>query len=139
MTAHHHLSLKFTLMVFQSSVGQLENLVYLKDTYIIILKSFRELKNAIGAQTIDLDTGKWCKLNNVVMIFDEGHPLLYKFIQEFALTFNGKKWGHNGPYLVSTVVSRVTGRPGYNFIGPPPMAFYLVDWSKIGSLSTQFF
>ncbi|KAL0321223.1 UNVERIFIED_CONTAM: Lactosylceramide 4-alpha-galactosyltransferase [Sesamum radiatum] len=107
--------------------------IYL-DTDVIVLKSFRGLKNAIGAQTIDLDTGKWSRLNNAVMIFDEGHPLLYKFIQEFALTFDGNKWGHNGPYLVSRVVSRVTGRPGYNFTILPPMAFYPVDWSKIGSL-----
>ncbi|KAL2253218.1 lactosylceramide 4-alpha-galactosyltransferase [Sesamum indicum] len=107
--------------------------IYL-DTDIIVLKSFGGLKNAIGAQTVDLDTGKWSRLNNAVMIFDEGHPLLYKFIQEFALTFDGNKWGHNGPYLVSRVVSRVTGRPGYNFTVLPPMAFYPVDWSKIGSL-----
>ncbi|KAK4421244.1 Lactosylceramide 4-alpha-galactosyltransferase [Sesamum alatum] len=107
--------------------------IYL-DTDIIILKSFEGLKNAIGAQTIDLDTGKWSRLNNAVMIFDQGHPLLYKFIQEFALTFDGNKWGHNGPYLVSRVVSRVTGRPGYNFTVLPPTAFYPVDWSKIGSL-----
>ncbi|KAL0406116.1 UNVERIFIED_CONTAM: Lactosylceramide 4-alpha-galactosyltransferase [Sesamum latifolium] len=53
--------------------------IYL-DTNIIVLKSFRGLKNSIGAQTIDLDTEKWSRLNNAVMIFDEGHPLLYKFI-----------------------------------------------------------
>ncbi|KAG8385597.1 hypothetical protein BUALT_Bualt03G0061700 [Buddleja alternifolia] len=107
--------------------------VYL-DTDIIVLKSFGELKNAIGAQTVDLVTGNWSRLNNAVMIFDEGHPLLRKFIEEFALTFDGNKWGHNGPYLVSRVVSRVSGRPGYNFTVLLPMAFYPVDWSKIGSL-----
>ncbi|KAL0433810.1 UNVERIFIED_CONTAM: hypothetical protein Slati_2715300 [Sesamum latifolium] len=32
MTAQHHLSLRFTLMVFKSSVGQLENLEYLRGT-----------------------------------------------------------------------------------------------------------
>ncbi|KAL0457594.1 UNVERIFIED_CONTAM: hypothetical protein Slati_0386600 [Sesamum latifolium] len=32
MTARHHLSLRFTLIVFQSSVGQLENLEYLRGT-----------------------------------------------------------------------------------------------------------
>ncbi|KAL0319715.1 UNVERIFIED_CONTAM: hypothetical protein Sradi_5233000 [Sesamum radiatum] len=96
--------------------------IYL-DTDIIILKSFSGLKNAIGAQTIDLDIGKRSKLNNAVMIFDEGHPLLYKFIQDFALTLDGNKWGHNGPYMVSRVVSRVAGRPGYNFTVLPPIAF----------------
>ncbi|KAL8506962.1 hypothetical protein ACS0TY_017739 [Phlomoides rotata] len=107
--------------------------VYL-DTDIIVLKNLGGLRNAIGAQTIDLGSGNWSRLNNAVMIFDEGHPLLYKFIQEFALTFDGNKWGHNGPYLVSRVVSRVSGRPGYNFTVLPPMAFYPVNWSKIGSL-----
>ncbi|KAK6154712.1 hypothetical protein DH2020_008960 [Rehmannia glutinosa] len=107
--------------------------IYL-DTDVIILKNLGDLKNAIGAQTIDLDTKNWSRLNNAVMIFDENHPLLYKFIQEFALTFDGNKWGHNGPYLVSRVVSRVNGRPGFNFTVLPPMAFYPVDWSRIGSL-----
>ncbi|KZV47797.1 hypothetical protein F511_41276 [Dorcoceras hygrometricum] len=106
--------------------------IYL-DTDVLVLKSFRNLRNVIGAQTIDLETGKWSRLNNAVLIFDEGHPLLYKFIQEFALTFDGNKWGHNGPYLVSRVVSRVSGRPGYNFTVMPPTAFYPVDWSRIRS------
>ncbi|KAK4439912.1 hypothetical protein Salat_0326100 [Sesamum alatum] len=104
------------------------------DTDVVVLKSFDGLKNVIGAQTIDRATGNWSRLNNAVMIFDEGHPLLHKFIEEFALTFDGNKWGHNGPYLVSRVVSRLSGRPGYNFTVLPPMAFYPVDWSKIGSL-----
>lgn len=107
--------------------------IYL-DTDIVVLKSFGDLRNMIGAQTIDHETGKWSRLNNAVLIFDEGHPLLFKFIQEFALTFDGNKWGHNGPYLVSRVVSRVNGRPGYNFTVMPPIAFYPVDWSKIGGL-----
>ncbi|GLT63764.1 hypothetical protein SLA2020_363030 [Shorea laevis] len=104
------------------------------DTDVIVLKSFNKLRNVIGAQTIDLKTKNWSRLNNAVLIFDKQHPLLYKFIQEFALTFNGNKWGHNGPYLVSRVVSRVSGRPGYNFTVLPPPAFYPVDWSRIRSL-----
>ncbi|KAL0398634.1 UNVERIFIED_CONTAM: hypothetical protein Sradi_2206700 [Sesamum radiatum] len=104
------------------------------DTDVIVLKSFEGLRNVIGAQTIDLATGNWSRLNNAVMIFDQGHPLLHKFIEEFALTFDGNKWGHNGPYLVSRVVSRLSWKPGYNFTVLPPMAFYPVDWSKIGSL-----
>ncbi|KAK3002949.1 hypothetical protein RJ639_019752 [Escallonia herrerae] len=107
--------------------------VYL-DTDVIVLRSFVNLTNSIGAQTVDLETKNWSRLNNAVMVFDKGHPLLYKFIQEFALTFNGNKWGHNGPYLVSRVVSRVNGRPGFNFSVLPPMAFYPVDWSRIHGL-----
>ncbi|CAI9787917.1 unnamed protein product [Fraxinus pennsylvanica] len=105
--------------------------IYL-DTDVIILKNFGNLRNVIGAQTIDFLTGNWTRLNNAVMVFDEGHPLVYKFIEEFAQTFDGSKWGHNGPYLVSRVV--LGAGTGYNFTVLPPMAFYPVDWNRIGSL-----
>lgn len=104
------------------------------DTDFIMLRSFKNLRNVIGAQTIDQETRNWSRLNNAVMVFDKGHPLLYKFIQEFALTFDGNKWGHNGPYLVSRVVSRVSGRPGYNFTVLPPKAFYPVNWNRVHNL-----
>ncbi|KAL7213110.1 hypothetical protein ACSBR2_015756 [Camellia fascicularis] len=104
------------------------------DTDVIILKSFAKLRNVIGAQTIDLETGNWTRLNNAILVFDKLHPLLYKFIQEFALTFDGNKWGHNGPYLVSRVVSRVKERPGFDFDVLNPVAFYPVDWSRIRGL-----
>lgn len=104
------------------------------DTDVIVLKSFSKLKNSIGAQTIDLDSKNWSRLNNAVMVFDKMHPLVYKFIEEFALTFNGNKWGHNGPYLVSRVVSRLQDRPGYNFTILPPMAFYPVNWNRVRNL-----
>ncbi|XWS67216.1 hypothetical protein CRYUN_Cryun05aG0268900 [Craigia yunnanensis] len=107
--------------------------VYL-DTDFIVLKSFIGLKNTIGAQSIDAVSKHWTRLNNAVLVFDMNHPLLFKFIEEFALTFDGNKWGHNGPYMVSRVVHRVEGRPGYNFTILPPMAFYPVDWIKIRSL-----
>ncbi|KAK8563874.1 hypothetical protein V6N13_005905 [Hibiscus sabdariffa] len=107
--------------------------VYL-DTDFMVLKSFKGLKNTIGAQSIDGVSKNWTRLNNAVLVFDMNHPLLFKFIEEFALTFDGNKWGHNGPYMVSRVVRRVEGRAGYNFTILPPMAFYPVDWIKIGSL-----
>ncbi|GKD86217.1 lactosylceramide 4-alpha-galactosyltransferase-like protein [Tanacetum coccineum] len=87
-----------------------------------------------GAQTLDLGTKNWSRLNNAVMVFDKMHPLVYKFIEEYALTFNGNKWGHNGPYLVSRVVSRLEGRPGYNFTVLPPTAFYPVNWNRVRNL-----
>ncbi|XP_061349459.1 uncharacterized protein LOC133294730 [Gastrolobium bilobum] len=105
------------------------------DTDVIVLKSFSKLRNTIGAQSFDVKTGKWSRLNNAVLIFDKKHPLLLKFIEEFALTFDGNKWGHNGPYLVSRVVSRVSvSKPGFNFTIIPPSAFYPVDWRGIRSL-----
>ncbi|MBA0630735.1 hypothetical protein Godav_002800 [Gossypium davidsonii] len=107
--------------------------VYL-DTDFIVMRSFKGLKNTIGAQSIDVVSKNWTRLNNAVLVFDMKHPLVLKFIEEFALTFDGNKWGHNGPYMVSRVVRRVEGRPGYKFTILPPMAFYPVDWIKIGGL-----
>ncbi|KAL0294306.1 UNVERIFIED_CONTAM: Retrovirus-related Pol polyprotein from transposon RE2 [Sesamum radiatum] len=39
MIARHHLSLQFTLIVFQSSIGQLENLEHLRDKWFEAMKS----------------------------------------------------------------------------------------------------
>ncbi|KAK8607932.1 hypothetical protein V6N13_023376 [Hibiscus sabdariffa] len=104
------------------------------DTDVIVLKSFNHLRNAIGAQSINVQTKSWSRLNNAVLVFDKQHLLLFEFIREFALTFDGNKWGHNGPYLVSRVVERVANRPGFNFTVMPPSAFYPVDWSRIRTL-----
>ncbi|KAI3937040.1 hypothetical protein MKX01_015255 [Papaver californicum] len=85
------------------------------DTDVLVLKNLSKLRNTIGAQTIDLETRNWSRLNNAVLIFDKKHPLLEKFIEEFALTFNGNRWGHNGPYLVSRVVPKLdaNSNPGF--------------------------
>ncbi|KAL5806953.1 hypothetical protein ACOSQ4_029686 [Xanthoceras sorbifolium] len=104
--------------------------IYL-DTDFIILKDFTGLRNAVGAQSIDQVTKKWTRLNGAIMIFDIGHPILLDFLQEFATTFNGNKWGHNGPYLVSRVIERVGSTPGYDLTILRPRAFYPVDWIKI--------
>lgn len=101
------------------------------DTDFIVLKNFTGVRNSIGAQSSDL-SGNWTRLNNAVLIFDMNHPLLFKFMEEFASSFNGNKWGHNGPYLVSRVVKKVEGTPEYDdFSVLPQMAFYPVDWRNI--------
>ncbi|ERN10553.1 hypothetical protein AMTR_s00028p00024770, partial [Amborella trichopoda] len=41
------------------------------DFDVIVMKSFADLRSAIAAQTIDLETGKWSRLNNAVMAFKE--------------------------------------------------------------------
>ncbi|KAL1194060.1 hypothetical protein V5N11_032993 [Cardamine amara subsp. amara] len=104
--------------------------VYL-DTDMIVLKSFKGLRNVIGAQTLDPSSTNWTRLNNAVLIFDKNHPLLLKFIEEFAKTFNGNIWGYNGPYLVSRVARAVEGSSGYNFTVMRPSVFYLVNWLEI--------
>ncbi|KAF4358790.1 hypothetical protein F8388_022557 [Cannabis sativa] len=109
--------------------------VYL-DTDFVVLKPLNGLRNSIGAQSIDVGSKNWSRLNNAVLIFDMNHPLLLKFLEEFASTFDGNKWGYNGPYLVSRVVRRVqtTSPEQLNFTILSPMAFYPVDWTKIGGL-----
>ncbi|KAL1560190.1 lactosylceramide 4-alpha-galactosyltransferase [Salvia divinorum] len=107
--------------------------IYL-DTDVLVLKSFGELRNAIGAQSSDLATGNWSRLNNAVMVFDKGHPVVLEFMEEFAHTFDGNRWGHNGPYLVSRVVARLSGRPRFDLTVLPPVAFYPVRWNRIGGL-----
>ncbi|GAB2290768.1 hypothetical protein Dimus_025039 [Dionaea muscipula] len=110
--------------------------VYL-DTDVIVLKGFHGLRNTIGAQSIEKNSRQWTRLNNAVLVFDKGHPLVLEFIEEFARTFDGSKWGHNGPYLVSRVVERADQRGKKATYGHitvlPPVAFYPVDWIRIGS------
>ncbi|XP_060674124.1 uncharacterized protein LOC132804153 [Ziziphus jujuba] len=107
--------------------------VYL-DTDMIVLRDFSELKNSVGAQTIDPVSKRWLRLNGAVMVFDIHHPILLDFIEEFSSTFDGNSWGFNGPYLVSRVMKRVGGRRGYNMTVMRPEAFYPVNWSKIHRL-----
>ncbi|WVZ06804.1 hypothetical protein V8G54_020150 [Vigna mungo] len=107
--------------------------VYL-DTDFIVLKPISVLRNIIGAQSMYSGNKNWTRLNNAVLIFDMNHPLLLRFINEFVLTFNGNKWGHNGPYLVSRVVERLGERPGFNLPILPRLAFYPEDLKKIGGL-----
>ncbi|KAF8093339.1 hypothetical protein N665_0384s0025 [Sinapis alba] len=107
--------------------------IYL-DTDFIVLKPLTHLHNVIGAQAVDPVTKQWSRLNNAVLIFDKNHPLLERFINEFSRTFNGNKWGHNGPYLVSRVVARFNTSYSSTDLGfsvLPPSAFYPVDWTRI--------
>ncbi|KAL8213680.1 hypothetical protein R6Q57_003129 [Mikania cordata] len=101
------------------------------DTDFVILKDFSGLRNSIGAQSASL-SGNWTRLNNAVLIFDKKHLLLYKFMDEFAWTFDGNKWGYNGPYLVSRVVEREAAKRELNFTVLHQKVFYPVDWTRVG-------
>ncbi|KAI4328691.1 hypothetical protein L6164_021026 [Bauhinia variegata] len=104
------------------------------DTDLIVLKDFSVFRNAIGAQSVDSVTKKWNRLNSAIMIFDIRHPILLEFLKEFASTFDGNRWGHNGPYLVSRVIERLERKSKYNVTILPPKTFYPVDWLRIGKL-----
>ncbi|XP_062094249.1 uncharacterized protein LOC133800310 [Humulus lupulus] len=119
--------------------------VYL-DTDVVVLRDFTELRNAIGAQSVDAVSKEWTRLNGAVMVFDVNHPLLVDFMKEFASSFDGNRWGHNGPYLVSRVIERVKERSSSSsmaasstlsrssFVVLPPKAFYPVTWHRIERL-----
>ncbi|KAK9690550.1 hypothetical protein RND81_09G136800 [Saponaria officinalis] len=107
--------------------------VYL-DTDIILLKSVSGLKNSIGIQSTDDKTRIWRTLNNAVLIFDKEHPLVWEFMVEFATTFDGFKWGFNGPYLTTRVVSKFVNNSLFQFNFMSPMAFYPIDWIRIPRL-----
>ncbi|CAM0908688.1 unnamed protein product [Alopecurus aequalis] len=105
------------------------------DADVVILRPLTGLRNAIGAQAVDAATGDWILLNNAVLVFDQGHPMLREFIAEFTATFNGDKWGHNGPDMVSRVADRVRHQmPELGVTVLPPKAFYPVDWMNVGVL-----
>ncbi|CAE6036374.1 unnamed protein product [Arabidopsis arenosa] len=108
--------------------------VYL-DTDFIVTRSFKGLRNSIGVQTLlEGDSKNWKTLNNAVLIFEKHHPLVYSFMEEFASTFDGNKWGHNGPCLVTRVVQRARETIGDNFTVLPPVAFYPFNWLDIPRL-----
>ncbi|XP_018479930.1 uncharacterized protein LOC108850990 [Raphanus sativus] len=107
--------------------------VYL-DTDIIFLNDITRLRNAIGVQTLEQDARKWRTLNNAVMVFDPYHPLMREFLNEYATTFNGNRWGHNSPYLVTRVIKRLGDKPEFNLTIFPPGAFYPVNWLDIPRL-----
>ncbi|CAM0914098.1 unnamed protein product [Alopecurus aequalis] len=105
------------------------------DADVVVLWPLTGLRNAIGAQEVDAVTGEWTVLNNAVLVFDRGHPVMRDFIAEFAATFDGSKWGHNGLHMVSRVAERVRHRMlelGVTVL--PPQAFYTVDWNNISGL-----
>ncbi|KAJ7542208.1 hypothetical protein O6H91_10G094500 [Diphasiastrum complanatum] len=104
------------------------------DTDVIALRDFSSLSNSIGAQSTEA-SGQWNRLNNAVLIFDRSHPILLQIIRNFTNEFDGSKWGHNGPYLVSRVVRKLisdTDSSSFSFTILPPSALYPATWHHIG-------
>lgn len=108
--------------------------IYL-DTDMIVLKSFSDLRNTVGAQSMNPVNGKWTRLNNAVLVFDRNHPVVLKFIREFDRTFDGNKWGYNGPYLVSRVVKKLKNPEESRTVSIlSQSAFYPYNWMRIRSI-----
>ncbi|MFS7977671.1 putative glycosyltransferase, DXD sugar-binding, nucleotide-diphospho-sugar transferase [Helianthus anomalus] len=80
------------------------------DTDVMMLKSFSKLNKSIGTQTSDLGSKNWSRLNNAVMVFDKIYLLVYKFIEEFALNFNGVGACVCRLRLISSVIRRMSNQ-----------------------------
>ncbi|OWM81717.1 lactosylceramide 4-alpha-galactosyltransferase-like [Punica granatum] len=130
------------------------------DTDFIVLRKFDGFRNTIGAQTMEVvssnGTTSHLTLNNAVLVFGPEQPLVYKFLEEFASTFNGSKWGFKGTSLgdwdcqEAWIEARTGHRPyrrgqlhgsatvsvlsSDNYTVLPPEAFYPVDWNRIRKL-----
>ncbi|KAK9159037.1 hypothetical protein Scep_005611 [Stephania cephalantha] len=106
--------------------------IYL-DTDFIVLKKLSSLQNTIGAEIMDAKLKNWHQLNSALLIFDKGHPILFKFLEGYAHDFDGNKWGHNSPHLVTRVIKKMgpQERLDYNITILSTFAFYPVDWNKI--------
>lgn len=107
--------------------------IYL-DSDVIVLKSFDGLRNVVGAQSRSIAVGEWTRLNNAVLVFDREHPVVYEFLREFVATFDGSKWGWNGPYLVTRVLQKVKEQQWQNCSSVsvlPLEAFYPLNWVDI--------
>ncbi|KAK9666578.1 hypothetical protein RND81_14G195200 [Saponaria officinalis] len=104
------------------------------DNDMVILKDVSKLRNTIGIQSVDRKTGTWRTMSNAMLSFDKGHPLLWRFMEEFAWNFDGFKWGFNGPNLATRVVSKALNDSKYQFNLIAPIAFFPIDWKKIPQL-----
>ncbi|KAK9715328.1 hypothetical protein RND81_06G157500 [Saponaria officinalis] len=102
------------------------------DADVVILKDVSSLRNSIGIQTMENKSrNQGTTLNNAVLIFDKGHLMLLKFIEEFVNTFNGRRWGFNGPSLVTRVIYRRNRDKRIKVNVLPLTAFYPVNWRQI--------
>ena len=102
--------------------------VYL-DTDMILVRSLDSLEmNSIGFQ----DSSNKSALNNAFMIFEKDHSYLKSCLVEFAKTFDGNKWGRNGPHLLTRIWKRLY--KGRNDVHTKNYkAFYMFHYSKVMS------
>ncbi|KAM5289163.1 lactosylceramide 4-alpha-galactosyltransferase [Ctenodactylus gundi] len=103
--------------------------VYL-DTDVIVLRSLRPLRNALGAQSRYV-------LNGAVLAFERRHPFLALCMRDFVAGYNAWVWGHQGPQLLTRVFKRWCGvrslrerRHCRGVTALPRQAFYPVPWQR---------
>lgn len=101
------------------------------DVDMIILKDVSGLRNCVGIHSVYDGTRILKSLHNAVLIFDQKHPLLLKFIEEFTANFDGNVWGHNGPDLLTRIVVEFTHTEGYDFNIISPTGFYPVARTRL--------
>ena len=95
---------------------------------MILVRSLASLEmNTIGFQDSKNST-----LNNAFMIFEKDHFYLKSCLKEFAKTFDGNRWGRNGPHLLTRIWKRLY--KGQNDVHTKDYkAFYTFHYSKVMS------
>ncbi|NWU91929.1 A4GAT galactosyltransferase, partial [Upupa epops] len=103
--------------------------IYL-DTDFIVLKSLKNLTNALGIQSQGL-------LNGAFLSFEPRHEFMELCMQDFVENYNGWIWGHQGPELLTRVfkkwcpisnIQNATSCKGVRAL--PHEAFYPVRWQN---------
>ncbi|XP_074287934.1 uncharacterized protein At4g19900-like [Silene latifolia] len=96
------------------------------DSDMIIIKDVSGLRNMIGVDSVDRGMRSWQTVGNAVLIFDKGHPLLWRFMEEFTWNFDGFKWGF-GPEMATRAVSKAVNDSNFHFHVMVPLGFYPID------------
>ncbi|XP_006890117.1 PREDICTED: lactosylceramide 4-alpha-galactosyltransferase [Elephantulus edwardii] len=103
--------------------------IYL-DTDFIVLRSLRNLSNALGAQSRYV-------LNGAFLAFERGHEFLALCMRDFVENYNRWVWGHQGPQLLTRVFKKwcairsLSERSACRGVTTLPReAFYPIPWQN---------
>jgi len=94
--------------------------VYMDFSDTLLLKNINKFKNAIGWEHHG-------KLASGVMIFEKKHPFMKACLKEFFKSYNGEKWGSQGPELTTFIFCRTSIT--YDF-DQPTATFYPIFWHR---------
>ncbi|XP_057367603.1 lactosylceramide 4-alpha-galactosyltransferase-like [Daphnia carinata] len=103
---------------------------YYFDLDVIMLQSVMQYHNFIGAENEE-------NLAAGALHVEYLHPVIRAAVEEFRNTYRKDIWGHNGPLLLTRVMTKwcsadniqaMTTSTCYGFRILPPMAFYPVKW-----------
>ncbi|CAG0923338.1 unnamed protein product [Notodromas monacha] len=81
------------------------------DTDVIVMRPMDDLVNAVGLYATN-------GINNAVMAFEKHHPYIEACLKDVSAKFNPKKWGSNGPDLLTRVINTFCNFNKTNLLKP---------------------